>query len=180
MYKKIGLSLLVGILLLPHQLAMASTHSKSLQDLGFNDVMFAQAMIPHHKQAIVMSEMALKQSKNQEILKLSRSIINAQKAEVSQMSYWLKATKSSMTMDHEMHMSGMLTQKELGSLRKLTGQKFDRTFLDLMIKHHQGALEMVDLLTGTKNAEAKQLAREIRSVQKSEISNMKNLLTKIK
>jgi len=178
MLKKIIVSLLaVGVILIPNG-ANASSHAKSLQNLGMNEIMFAQMMIPHHEQAISMSETALKKSRNQEILKLSRQIKSLQSSETSQLTYWLKATDSSMTMDHDMKMSGMLTVKELASLKRLTGSQFDRTFLQLMIK--QGALEMLDLISDSKNTEAKALAKAIKSAQSKEITSMKLLLNKLK
>jgi uncharacterized protein (DUF305 family) len=180
MYKKlIVLLLYFGIMMIPNG-AYASSHAKSLQNLGLNEVMFAQMMIPHHDQAVSMSETALKKSRNQGILKLSRQIKGLQSSEKSQLIYWLKATGSSMTMDHDMAMPGMLTAKELASLKRLTGTEFDRIFLQLMIKHHQGALEMLDLISGSKNAEAKALAKAIKSAQSKEITSMKLLLNKLK
>lgn len=180
MLKKISVLLLaVGVILIPTG-ANASTHAKSLQNLGMNEIMFAQMMIPHHEQAISMSETALKKSRNQSILKLSNQIKSLQGTEKSQLAYWLKATDSSMSMDHDMQMSGMLTVKELASLKRLTGTQFDRTFLQLMIKHHQGALEMLDLIDDSKNAEALALAKAIKSAQSKEISSMKLLLKKLK
>ena len=180
MLKKISVLLLaVGVILAPNG-ANASTHAKSLQNLGMNEIMFAQMMIPHHEQAISMSETALKKSRNQAILKLSNQIKSLQGTEKSQLAYWLKATDSSMTMDHDMQMSGMLTTKELASLKRLTGTKFDRVFLQLMIKHHQGAIEMLDLISDSKNMEAKALAKAINSAQSKEITSMKLLLKKLK
>ncbi len=180
MLKKIIVLLLaVGVILAPNG-ANASTHAKSLQNLGMNEIMFAQMMIPHHEQAISMSETALKKSRNQAILKLSNQIKSLQGTEKSQLAYWLKATDSSMTMDHDMQMSGMLTVKELASLKRLTGTQFDRTFLQLMIKHHQGAIEMLDLISDSRNAEAKALAKAIKSAQSKEITSMKLLLNKLK
>ena len=180
MLKKISVLLLaVGVILTPNG-ANASTHAKSLQNLGMNEIMFAQMMIPHHEQAISMSEIALKKSRNQAILKLSNQIKSLQGTEKSQLAYWLKATDSSMTMDHDMQMSGMLTTKELASLKRLTGTQFDRKFLQLMIKHHQGALEMLDLISDSKNMEAKALAKAINSAQSKEITSMKLLLKKLK
>ena len=180
MLKKISILLLaVGVILIPNG-ANASTHAKSLQNLGMNEIMFAQMMIPHHEQAISMSETAVKKSRNQAILKLSNQIKSLQGTEKSQLAYWLKATDSSLTMDHDMQMSGMLTTKELASLKRLTGTRFDRTFLQLMIKHHQGAIEMVDLISDSKNLEAKALAKAIKSAQSKEITSMKLLLKKLK
>jgi len=180
MYKKLIVLLLsIGIMLIPNG-ASASTHAKSLQNLGMNEVMFAQMMIPHHEQAVSMSETALKKSRNQGILKLSRQIVSLQSSEKSQLTYWLTATSSSLTMDHDMSMPGMLSGKELASLKRLKGTEFDRTFLQLMIKHHQGALEMLDLISDSKNAEAKALAKAIKSAQSKEINSMKLLLKKLK
>ena len=180
MLKKISVLLLaVGVILAPNG-ANASTHAKSLQNLVMNEIMFAQMMIPHHEQAISMSETALKKSRNQAILKLSNQIKSLQGTEKSQLAYWLKATDSSMTMDHDMQMSGMLTTKELASLKRLTGTQFDRAFLQLMIKHHQGAIEMLDLISDSKNMEAKALAKAINSAQSKEITSMKLLLKKLK
>ena len=180
MYKKIIVSLLSFVIVLIPNGASASSHAKSLQNLGLNEVMFAQMMIPHHEQAVSMSETALKKSRNQGILKLSRQIKSLQSSEISQLTYWLKATDSSMTMDHDMKMSGMLTVKELASLKRLTGTDFDRTFLQLMIKHHRGAIEMLDLISDSKNKEAKALAKAIYSAQSKEITSMKLLVNKLK
>jgi uncharacterized protein (DUF305 family) len=180
MFKKLTVLLLAfGIILIPST-SNASSHAKSLQNLGMEEIMFAQMMIPHHEQAISMSETALKKSRNQEILKLSRQIKSLQSSETSQLTYWLKATDSSMTMDHDMQMSGMLTTKELALLKRLTGTQFDRTFLQLMIKHHQGAIEMLDLISDSVNSEAKALAKAIKSAQSKEITSMKLLLKKLK
>ena len=180
MFKKFIVALtFVAFILTPSE-ASASSHAKSLQNLGMEEIMFAQMMIPHHEQAISMSETALKKSRNQAILKLSNQIKSLQGTEKSQLTYWLKATDSSMTMDHDMQMSGMLTTKELASLKRLTGTQFDRTFLQLMIKHHQGAIEMLDLISESKNTEAKALAKAIKSAQSKEIISMKLLLNKLK
>ncbi len=180
MFKKIILLLTVISLPFFIQPASASSHAKSLKNLGMNEIMFAQSMAPHHQQAIEMSKMALKNSAGPKVKNLAKAIISAQSKEMAQLKYWLTATNSSMTMDHDMQMSGMLTTKELASLKRLTGTQFDRTFLQLMIKHHQGALEMLDLISDSKNAEAKALAKAIKSAQSKEITSMKLLLNKLK
>jgi uncharacterized protein (DUF305 family) len=160
--------------------ATASSHASSLKNLGMNEIMFAQGMIPHHQQAIDMSEMALKNGASTEIKKLAKEIISAQQKEISQLKYWLTATKSSMIMDHDMGMSGMLSKSDLAALKKLKGSKFDAAFLQSMIAHHEGALEMVSMLDRTKNSEAKKISADIRKGQTSEITVMKKLLAKSK
>jgi uncharacterized protein (DUF305 family) len=145
-----------------------------------NENMFAQGMIPHHQQAMDMSNMALKNGASPEVKKLAKGIIAAQGKEIGQLKYWLTATKSSMTMDHDMGMGGMLSKSDLIALKKLKGSKFDSAFLKAMIAHHEGALDMVSLLDRTKNSEAKKIAIDIRAGQSAEITLMKKLLAKSK
>ncbi|MSX52416.1 MAG: DUF305 domain-containing protein [Actinobacteria bacterium] len=142
--------------------------------------MFAQSMIPHHQQAIDMSNMAVKNSSSPEVKKLAKGIIAAQGKEIAQLKYWLTASKSSMTMGHDMGMGGMLTKNELAALKKLKGGKIDTAFLQAMIAHHEGALEMVAMLNGSKNSEAKKIATDILKGQSAEINLMKKLLAKNK
>lgn len=125
-----------------------------------------------------MSNMALKNGASAEVKKLAKGIISAQQKEITQLKYWLKATKSSMTMGHDMGMNGMLSKNDLAALKKLKGSKFNTAFLKAMIAHHEGALEMADLLDGTKNSEAKKIAGDIRTGQSAEITAMKKLLAK--
>ena len=180
MFKKIVLLITVILLSLFVQPASASNHAKSLQNLGMNEIMFAQGMIPHHQQAIDMSNMALKNGASPEVKKLAKEIIAAQGKEIGQLKYWLTATKSSMTMDHDMGMGGMLSKSDLIALKKLKGSKFDSAFLKAMIAHHEGALDMVAMLDRTKNSEAKKIAIDIRAGQSAEITLMKKLLAKSK
>lgn len=157
----------------------AASHAKSLSNLGANDIMFAQLMIPHHQQAIDMSRTALKNGASSEVKALARAIISAQKKEISQMKYWLTATNSPTEMAHDMGMDGMLDASEIKTLGSLRGKKFDKFYLEAMIKHHLGALEMVTYLKATKNSEAKKLDKDIRTAQSGEISAMKKMLTKL-
>ncbi len=180
MFKKIVLLLAVISLPFFSQPATASSHASSLKNLGMNEIMFAQGMIPHHQQAIEMSNMALKNAASPEVKKLAKAIISAQGKEMAQLKYWLTATKSSMTMDHDMGMSGMLPDSAVTALKKLKGSKFDTAFLQAMIAHHEGALEMVSMLDRTKNSEAKKIATDIQKGQSSEITLMKKLLAKSK
>ena len=183
MFKKIVLLLTVIFLPLSSQPATASSHSNTLKNLSMSDIMFAQGMIPHHQQAIDISNLALKNGANPEIKALAKSISLAQRKEIAQMKYWITSSKSSMSMGHDMGhdmgMNGMLSKKQVKDLAKLKGSKFDKSFLESMIAHHKGAIDMVSMLSGSKNTEAKKLAKEIVSTQSDEITNMTNLLKKI-
>ena len=172
---------IVGLILLIFAApsAQANSSSKALANLGPMDIMFAQSMIPHHQQAIDMSKLALKSSSNSEVKSLARSIIAAQIKEIAEMKLWLTSTKSSLTMEHDMGMTGMLTERQMSSLTALKGKAFDKAYLGGMIAHHSGALEMLSYLNGTTNAQAKKVAKSIKVGQSAEISLMKKLLIKI-
>ena len=143
-----------------------------------DEVMFAKMMIPHHQQAIEMSDMALTTSTNPLITALAQQIRDAQAPEVEEMKMWFPTTGMSNMMD-DMRMSGMLTDSELETLRASTGTAFDRLFLTSMIGHHEGALEMVKLISDSKNKEVKTLAANIVKSQSAEIALMKKYLSEM-
>ena len=135
--------------------------------------MFAEMMIPHHQQAIEMSDLALKNSTNPEILALAQEIKDAQAPEIEQMKSW-----GASSMAHMGHMmDGMLSDEEMSELAAARGGEFDRLFLEGMIKHHEGAIDMADMVIDSKNAEVAALANSIIEAQRAEIATMKELLT---
>jgi uncharacterized protein (DUF305 family) len=179
MFKKTLLLLAIISIPLIAQPASANSHASSLKNLGMSEIMFAQSMIPHHEQAVELSKIALKNSTNAKVKKLATNIITGQAKEISQMKFWLTANKASTQMDHDMGaMDGMLSAREIGKLKTLSGVAFDRAFLKGMIAHHKGALEMLGLLEGTKNSEAKALSLGIRKAQSGEISKITLLLSR--
>ncbi|CAB4339760.1 unannotated protein [freshwater metagenome] len=157
------------------------SHQSSNSESRFSDddVMFAQMMIPHHEQAIVMSDLALNISANPEILALATAIRSAQAPEIVQMKSWIDGDDSDSHAGHGMSMDGMLTESEIETLRNSTGATFDRLFIEGMIGHHEGAIEMVEIIDGSKNSEVKELAANIVSSQSAEITAMKELLTRL-
>lgn len=154
---------------------MGNNSSKS-SEFSSNDVMFAQMMIPHHQQAVEMSDLAISISTNEDVLALARQIKAAQDPEITQMKGWLTAAGASSTMDHDMGMDGMLSDEEIATLSKATGKEFDRLFLSGMIAHHEGALSMVSMIEDSENEEARKLAADIKSSQSAEIELMKSYL----
>lgn len=183
MFKKTVL--LIAAISLPFfsQPAIAGSHASSLKSLGANEIMFAQGMIPHHQQAIDMSTSALARSSNAKVKALASGIISDQKKEINQMKYWLAAKKAPLKMGHDMGhgmgMDGMLSESQVAELKKLRGPKFDTAFLKAMIEHHEGALTMLSMLSGSKNSEARALSKEIRAAQSVEISVMQKLLMEV-
>ena len=120
------------------------------------DVDFLQGMIIHHMQAILMSEMADTRTNNETILDLAKRIDASQKDEINFMESWLKdrdefqKNTNHIHQDHHMYknmkMAGMASPKQLEDLDNSDSTDFDRLFLQLMINHHDGALEMVEEL----------------------------------
>ena len=141
-----------------------------------DELMFAKMMIPHHEQAVTMSELALKNTSNPEVLALATAIRDAQAPEIEQMQSWLGDNDSHDADSHNMEMGGMLTAEELETLASLRGDAFDQLFLASMIAHHEGALDMVEMIKDSTNAEVKALAENIVKSQSAEIQAMKALL----
>lgn len=179
MYKRLIFLVLTITFVFSISTVQASTHAKLLSNLGANDIMFAQLMIPHHQQAIDMSNLALKSGASLQVRNLAKEIIAAQTTEIAQMKYWLTSAKAPASMTHDMAMNGMLSADEMKTLKTLRGIVFDKKYLTAMIAHHKGALEMVSYLKSTKNSEARKLDKDIRLAQSGEINSMKKMLIKL-
>ena len=123
------------------------------------DVDFMAGMIPHHAQAVIMAGWAPTHGAREDVAVLCERIVVAQRDEIAMMQTWLRdrgldvpdatSTRHKMKMGgmtHEMLMPGMLSDEEMAALDKSRGPEFDRLFLEGMIKHHQGAIDMVDVL----------------------------------
>lgn len=148
------------------------------------DVMFAQMMIPHHEQAIEMSDIALDPTvgASDEVLSLARDIKAAQDPEIAQMTAllesWGQSTAMDSSMDHSEMMSGMLTVEEITTLGTLRGTAFDTAWIQAMIKHHEGAIQMaIDVQNDGINTDVQKLASTIIATQQAEIDAMKALLS---
>ncbi|CAB4754002.1 MAG: DUF305 domain-containing protein [Actinobacteria bacterium] len=143
-----------------------------------SDQMFLQMMIPHHEQAIQMSEFALTRSKNAEVLKLSQQIKDGQSAELIQMKSWLADAGVSADMGHEMDhgMGGMMSDEDMSTLESSTDAAFDKFFLTSMIAHHEGALHMVLMIKDSNDPQLVELGHNIMKTQSAEIEWMKKIL----
>lgn len=143
-----------------------------------NEIMFAAMMVPHHEQAVTMSNFALTNTTNPEILDLAQRIKAGQEPEIVQMNTWLDGANSMM--DHSGHqMGGMLSDEDLAKLETLKDKEFDEMFLKSMIEHHEGAIQMTQMILNSSNSEVKTLADNIVSSQTKEIAEMKELLAKL-
>jgi uncharacterized protein (DUF305 family) len=156
-------------------LSGCASSSQVNSEFSPTDIAFAEMMIPHHEQAIEMSEMALMNSTNPDVLELAQKIKSAQDPEIDLMKSWAGVKVST----HAGHMmDGMLSEDELNALRAATGAKFDRLFLQGMIKHHQGAIEMAMEVKSSNSMVVADLSAAIIKQQEIEIARMEELLLK--
>jgi uncharacterized protein (DUF305 family) len=150
------------------------------------DVQFATDMIPHHRQAVDMATLADTHASSAEVKASAAKIRKEQEPEIATMSGWLTAWGEPVPSPGAMHhdpgdmggMPGMLTDTELRQLGAATGPAFDKLFLTLMIKHHEGAVETATTAQSQGSA-VKQLAGAIVTSQTAEIAEMKALLDKL-
>ncbi|MFJ6418417.1 DUF305 domain-containing protein [Paeniglutamicibacter sp. NPDC091659] len=144
------------------------------------DAMFAQMMIPHHEQAVLMSETMLeKKSLGTEMVKLATDIKNAQAPEIKLMETWLEGWGEPRELGHTMAMEGMLGDEDLQALASAQGRAAEELFLNQMIGHHLGATKMAEAaLKNGKDPRVLELGRKIIADQNAEIAHMREMLKK--
>jgi uncharacterized protein (DUF305 family) len=157
------------------------------------DVLLMQGMIHHHAQALRMTALAPKGAAGSEIPLLAERMDISQKSEIEQMQRWLRDRGQDVPVLHAAHghahgvgagmmMPGMLTEQQLRRLARARGQEFNKLFLTFMIRHHQGALTMVEQLyaaNGGTEPESDAFARHVDADQRIEIARMQGLLTEL-
>jgi uncharacterized protein (DUF305 family) len=143
------------------------------------DLEFAQEMIPHHLQAVMMAEMAQRRGASDQLEDLAERIEEAQEAEIDQMAEWLDDWDEDAFVGHMRGMGmGGMGGGWGGMMRpRGNGQGFERTWLRAMIEHHEDALDM----TREERAEGDfgplvALATEMEAVQRAEIAEMEQML----
>jgi len=157
------------------------------------DVEFMSGMIPHHAQAVIMAGWAPTHGARKDVAIFCERIVVGQRDEIATMQQWLRdrgqpvpeatSTRHKMKMDgmeHEMLMPGMMTDEQMAALDKARGPEFDRLFLEGMIRHHQGAIDMVDVLFKSYGAAQDELiykfASDVQADQSIEIDRMHKML----
>ncbi len=157
------------------------------------DTHFMTGMIPHHAQAVLIAGWAPSHGASDAVQRLCERIVVAQRDEIASMQAWLRdrgepvpaadATHMTMVMDgveHAMLMPGMLTDEELAQLDRARGTEFDRLFLTYMIRHHEGALTMVDQLMASPGAAQDDVVfkfvSDVFADQSTEIDRMQKML----
>ena len=177
-------------------LAGCSASESSTDGNAYNDadVDFASDMIQHHAQALEMVDLTLGRELDPEVVTLTEEIRAAQAPEIEKMADWLEdwdqpvpetsrdhanahAQEHGESVEMDTDMPGMLSAKELESLEGASGPEFQNMWLEMMIEHHEGAVEMAEAqVEEGSNAKAVALAEDIISTQEREISTMQDLL----
>lgn len=150
---------------------------------------FARDMMVHHAQAVEMAEILRDKTENAEMRTMAADIALTQQGQIGQMQGWLavwglpitspEPAMSWMGHPEEGRMPGMVSPGEINTLRKAPAREAERRFLQLMIPHHQAALEMSDaILERSGRPEVRRLATAIKESQESEIKIMKQMLEK--
>jgi uncharacterized protein (DUF305 family) len=154
------------------------------------DVAFATDMIPHHAQATEMVNMAMGRGLDPEVQAIADGILTTQTTEVETMVDWLTGWDQPIpatSQDHanahgedmgvETDMPGMMSEEEMAELEAAQGEEFQTMWLEMMIEHHEGAIEMADIeVEDGKFADAVAMAKAIQSSQADEIDEMRALL----
>jgi uncharacterized protein (DUF305 family) len=149
------------------------------------DTRFMQGMIGHHAQAVEMVALLKTRTERDDMQLLGRRIDVSQSDEIAMMQQWLKDRGESVPDEHAHHahdaklMPGMLTPDEMAKLAAVKGTDFDKLFLELMIKHHDGALVMVAELMASPGAAQESMifafAADVEADQSAEILRMRAL-----
>jgi uncharacterized protein (DUF305 family) len=155
------------------------------------DAKLATDMIPHHRQALDMSSLAPERAQNAKVKAIAERIHAEQEPEIELLETWLRdrgygvpATPGADAHGHDdsahAGMPGMATPEEMDALAAASGEEFDRMFLELMIRHHQGALDMIGVWAG-KGIEIRmdEIASEINVTQVGEIRRMEDIIAEL-
>lgn len=154
--------------------------SASAGDVNQTDIQFTMMMIPHHQQAIEMSDVILaKDDIDEQVTALAEQIKAAQGPEIEQMESWLDDWGTGMG-DMGGMGDGMMSPADMQALEGATGDEASRLFLEQMIEHHQGAIEMAqNEVDNGQNADVLALAQNIITSQTAEIATMEEILASL-
>jgi uncharacterized protein (DUF305 family) len=168
--------------------------SSASQSAEFNDadVAFAQGMIVHHQGALEMAQLVEGRSQNAAVTDLAGRIEAAQDPEIETMTGWLEDWGQPTSADDSDSMGGMdhgsgdmsggmeMSEEDMSALEAASGAEFDRMWLEMMIEHHRGAVEMSETeIADGQNADAVALAEDIVESQSAEIDEMQGLLSQL-
>jgi uncharacterized protein (DUF305 family) len=183
----------------PARTVAPEDYADGVGELRWNqaDVDFMTHMIGHHLQALEISELAADRAEAEQVRAIASRIYDTQGAEIHALAAWLQERGQPVpaevarlegsgprgpggdhaTHGHHADMPGMLTPEQVAALEAASGAEFDRLFLEGMIQHHEGAVDMsVEVLTHGSDARAEELATDIGAGQTAEIGRLQDIL----
>ncbi|MBV8997220.1 MAG: DUF305 domain-containing protein [Pseudonocardiales bacterium] len=142
-----------------------------------DDVAFLQNMLPHHVQTGTMSDLAHTKAASLRVKTIALRIKAAQDQQTTRIRNLLAAWGAPTSADSGGQVPGTLTDQQIEQLKSATGGDFDQLFLQLMIDHQKGAIQMsqTELAQGS-DPQARRLAQDTITGQQSEINQMEKLL----
>lgn len=153
------------------------------------DRTFIEMMIPHHQGAIAMARIAKHEAQNEELQNMAEEMIDEQRGEIRTLKRWfnqwdydheMRMSWRDMSMTMQGHSQPMTMDEMVDMLRDAEGMEFDMMFIDMMIPHHQGAIDMAKVaLTNAKHQEIKDMAQMIITSQQEEIEHLKHLRSQL-
>lgn len=174
----------------PSETSTSSTPART-SSASAADEMFVVMMIPHHEQAVEMADIVLTKSDiDPKVTELAQNIKDAQGPEIDRMLGWLQEwgveynpnDNSTGGMDHGSMggMDGMMSDEDMSMLEDADGPTASRIFLEQMILHHEGAVEMAETaLKDATDPDVRELAEQVIDDQNAEIATMQDLLTQL-
>ena len=159
--------------------ASSAPHSAGASAAAQADIDFAMNMIAHHQQAVEMSDVLLgKEGGDPEVAELAERIKAAQQPEIDTMKQWLTEWGEDPEMGGMDHGDGMMSADDMTALEEADGPAASRLFLEQMIVHHEGAVEMAEQeLADGEDPDALELAQKVIDDQTAEIAEMRSMLT---
>ncbi|WP_143591075.1 DUF305 domain-containing protein [Thermoactinospora rubra] len=146
------------------------------------DVKYVQDMVVHHRQALDMCVLAPSRASFERVKAIASRIKDTQAPEIEYLATWLREQGQRVPGHHAAHtgMPGMATPEQMEALKAASGAAFDRLFLELMIRHHEGAVRMsADVLRDGSHTAIRELANEIGASQGAEIGRMRRILREL-
>jgi uncharacterized protein (DUF305 family) len=144
------------------------------------DLQFLDTMSKHHQMAIDLAKMGQGKFAHKELEAMAKKMIADQEKEIAQMKQWRDQWYPGAPDAENMNMPGMSPMSmDISSMQTMSGKELDLMFIDMMIPHHQGAIEMArDAVAKAEHPEIKDLAQKVISAQQKEIEQMQQWKSK--
>ncbi|WIE75657.1 DUF305 domain-containing protein [Curtobacterium sp. MCSS17_007] len=165
--------------------ASSSSSTSAASAHNNQDVMFAQMMLPHHEQAVEMSDVLLAKGSgvDDRVTDLAKQIKAEQSPEINQLTNWLKGWGEPTESEHSgmgHSMSGMMSDSDMNDLDQASAKDAAKLYLEQMVQHHNGAVDMAKTeVDKGKNTDAVAMAKSIVSSQTEQITQMQDMLASL-